>query len=47
VGIDDMDTFDGVEQIRRAIYDTWLGKAHEQAIRSSLGTRVRKVHYCV
>ena len=47
VGIDDVDAFDGVEHVRGAIFNAWFGKTHEQAIRSSLGRHVSKLHYCV
>src|SRR5579863_2522914 len=29
VGVHDVDTFDGAEHVRGAIFDTWLGKTHE------------------
>ena len=36
VGVNDVDPFDGVEQVGGRIFDTWFGSAHEQAIRPSL-----------
>src|SRR3984885_15175390 len=47
VGIDDMDEFDRVKHVRGAIFNTWFGKTHEQAIRSSLGDACVKMQYCV
>ena len=47
VRVHDVDTFDSVEHIRGAIFNTWFAQTHEETIRSSRGRHVSEVHYSV
>jgi hypothetical protein len=42
-----MDAGDGVKHVGGTIFNTWFGKTHEQAIRSSLGDTRLKMQYRV
>lgn len=47
MSVNDVDTFDGVEHVHGATFNASFAQTHEEAIRSSRGREVSKVHYCV